>query len=140
MKIAETEFDEAYFCPPDLSIPEVAKILQENFIRAVCIEDKEMVIGMVSDQMILKNLMEGKDLLKLTARDLMREDCPNLDKNIQIEEAYKESKKNPCRVFLVTDEGKVIGQISKKRIEFHYFEIEKTSIYNVKKRIPSIRL
>ena len=140
MKIAETEFDKAYFCPPDFSIPQVAKILQQNFIRAVCIEDKEMVIGMVTDQMILFNLRKGKDLLKLTAKDLMREDCPYLDKNTTIEEAYKKSTHNPCRTFIITEEGKVIGQISKKRIEMYYFEMKKSEIHNLKERISSIRL
>ena len=140
MKISDLAMDQVNYCSSNTSIPEVAKILYENYIRAVYVKDDDDIIGIISDQAILRNLSEGKDLSKLLAKDLMRRDFPKLDKNTSIEDAFKIIDNNPFRTYAITSEGKIIGAIPKSRIIYGFSEEEKYYIYNLKERIQKIKL
>jgi len=140
LKLNEVSVDDASFCSPDTPVADIVKILRKKFIRAVFVGDPENILGIVSDQIIFKNISEGKDLVKMKAKDIMRFDCQMLDINASIEEAYRKSAKNPCRVYAVKREGKVIGEISKKRIALLYNDIKKNEIFDLEKRIKSIKM
>ena len=140
MKISEIELDQVIYCSSNISIPEVAKLLYENFIRAIYIKENDKIIGYISDQLILRNLSEGKELSKLNVKDLMISDFPRFDKNTSIEDAYKAIQNITYRLYAVVSDGEIIGVIPKNRLIRAFSEEEKYQIYNFNERIKQIKL
>ena len=140
MKLSEVEFDEVVFCSPNTPIAEIVNILKKKMIRAVFIGDPENVVGMVSDQLIFESIGDGKDIARMKAMDIMRTDIPIFDINTPIEIAYEKSMQTPYGVFAIKKEGKVIGEISKKRISLIYSDLQKNKIYDLENRIKTLRM
>lgn len=60
---------------PDASLSAIAKTMKERDIGAVPIVDKGKLVGMVTDRDItVRALADGKDIAKLTAKDVMTSD------------------------------------------------------------------
>jgi len=87
-------------------------------------DDKGKVIGVVTEFDLLDKLNEGKELVKLSAEDVMTKDPVTVDVNQSFEDMLKIMvEKNIIRI-PVTQEGRLVGVIARCDILRTYIEPE----------------
>ena len=87
-------------------------------------DDKGKVIGVVTEFDLLDKLNEGKELVKLSAEDVMTKDPVTVDVNQSFEDVLKIMvEKNIIRI-PVTQEGRLVGVIARCDILRTYIEPE----------------
>ena len=87
-------------------------------------DDKGKIIGVVTEFDLLDKLNEGKELVKLSAEDVMTKDPVTVDVNQSFEDMLKIMvEKNIIRI-PVTQEGRLVGVIARCDILRTYIEPE----------------
>lgn len=108
--------------PPVTSLPSdsVSSIVQKMIafdIGAVIVADGENPVGMITERDILKNMLQtSKDSTKTFARDIMSSPIINVEYNKSITDTLKIMRDKHIRRLAVTQEGKVIGIVTQRRI------------------------
>ncbi len=107
---------------PDQSIHEVVhKLLENNISGAPIVNDKNQLVGIISEGDCLKDISSGKyhDLPLMHGRveDLMAKNVIHIRPDVSIFEAAEMFLEYKLRRFPVLDEnGKLVGQISQRDI------------------------
>jgi len=87
-------------------------------------EENGKVIGVVTEFDLLAQVREGKELVKLTADEIMTKDPVTVDVNMPLNDVIDIiMEKNIIRV-LVTNEGRLVGVIARCDILRNYIEPE----------------
>lgn len=100
-------------CQMGDSIEDIAKIMIENNISSVVVEDWEGVIGIVTERDFVK-MWGGKD--PRTAADLMHTELLSIDKENTITVAVEMMGKHHIRHILVRDQDEIVGILSLRDI------------------------
>lgn len=76
-------------------------------------DDQDQVVGIVTELDLLKAMSEGKDLAKLTAEEVMTKDPFTTDVDTPISEVINLMKKYNIIRLPVTDQGALVGIVSR---------------------------
>ena len=87
-------------------------------------DDSGKVIGVVTEFDLLRKVQEGKELVKLTAEDVMTKDPVTVDENKQIEDVLKIMIENNIIRIPVTSKDRLVGVIARCDILRTYIEPE----------------
>jgi len=114
MKIKDIMHKGVEWVSPDTPVAAVAKKMQQYDIGAIPVGENDRLIGMITDRDIaLRAVAEGKDISKLTARDVMSKgvvwcrDSENLGKA-----ALTMESKQVRRMPVIDDNKRMVGMLS----------------------------
>ena len=108
--------------PPVMSLHSdtVSSIVQKMIasdIGAVIVCDGDNPVGMITERDILENVLKtSKDPTKTFARDIMSSPITNVEYNKSITDGLRIMRDKQIRRLAVTQEGKVIGIVTQRRI------------------------
>ena len=114
MKVKDAMHKGAEWVAPDTTVVELAKLMQKHDIGAIPIGENDKLIGMVTDRdIVCRALANGKDVSKLTARDIM---SPNVvwchaDEDLDDATRIMESKK-VRRLPVIDNNKRLVGMLS----------------------------
>lgn len=99
---------------PDATLLAIAKTMREKDIGAVPIVDKGKLVGMVTDRDItVRALADGKDIAKLTAKDVMTSDVASCRSSDTAIAASKLMQERRIRRLPVLDKSEnLVGMVS----------------------------
>jgi len=104
-------------CNPNSSMFEVAKLMLEHNVGSVLVKDSgEEIIGIITKNDILRQLIAGKDLKSIIAKNVMSHPVASCNKTDTIEDALKKFG-NYSRLVVKDETGKVVGVAKKKIVE-----------------------
>ena len=114
MKIKKVMHNGVEWVSPDIPVQELAKKMQQFDIGALPVGENDRLIGMVTDRDIaLRAVANGKDVSRLTARDVMTEGivwCRDID---EVNQAADVMQTRQVRRLPVIDQNKrMIGILS----------------------------
>jgi len=90
------------------------------------LEKDHKVIGIVSEHDVLKAIMEGKELAKVTAREIMTKNPITVKQDTPATEILRLlEEKHLIRMPVVEDEGKLVGVVSRRDIMEGYLRVSK---------------
>jgi len=90
------------------------------------LENDYKVIGIVSEYDLLKAIMEGKELAKVTAREIMTKNPITVNQDTPATEIMRLlQEKHLIRMPVVDDEGKLAGVVSRRDILEGYLRVSK---------------
>ena len=114
MKVKEAMHKGAIWVPPSTPLAELARLMRDQDIGAIPIGENDKLIGMVTDRDIaIRGLADGKDLGKLTARDVMTSTIRYCTSEQTIEDAAKSMRSNKVRRLPVINEKKrLVGMLA----------------------------
>jgi CBS domain-containing protein len=99
---------------PATPVSEIARIMKTADIGAVPITEDGKLLGMVTDRDItIRAVADGRDLSKLTARDVMTAGLTCCGENANIDDAVRTMEEKKIRRLPVTDaEQRLVGMLS----------------------------
>ena len=99
------------------SVKDIALQLVSGPFSGIAItDDKERVIGIVTEYDILNQARKGKDLEKLTAEDMMHNNPVNVDVNTPLHDILEIMIEHGILRIPVTDSLRLVGNISRSDI------------------------
>ncbi|MFA5960618.1 MAG: CBS domain-containing protein [Tatlockia sp.] len=116
------------FIPPDLSVADCINRLIEKNIGALVVQDKESILGIVSERDIIKAcLYEGHDLHSTKARDVVYKEVSVLDLFDTVEKAMETITQTKRRHVLITEKGDLVAILSIGDLLYYLLE-DKTRV------------
>ncbi|MBA5779417.1 CBS domain-containing protein [Stappia sp. F7233] len=114
MKISEVMHRGASSVGPDAAITKIAKIMSDMDVGSIPVAENGRVIGIVTDRDIaLRAVANGKDVSRLTARDIMSSKvncCRELE---DLDTAARMMERNHIRRLPVLDDNdRLVGMVS----------------------------
>jgi len=105
----------------------LAEAMTDGGFGSVPILEKDhKVIGIVSEYDLLKAIMEGKELAKVTAREIMTKNPITVNQDTRATEIVRLlQEKHLIRMPVVNDEGKLAGVVSRRDILEGYLRVSK---------------
>ncbi len=114
MKVKDAMHTGAEWVAPNTPVSDLAKKMRQHDIGALPVGEDDKLIGMVTDRdIVCRGLVNGKDVMQLTARDLMTDkivwcrDDEDLDDAIRIMEA-----KRIRRLPVIDKSKRMVGMLS----------------------------
>ncbi len=114
MKVKQAMHKGAVWVDPGTPVSEIAKTMQKNDIGAIPVGENDRLIGMVTDRdIVCRGLSNGRDLAKLTARDVMTAGITYCTEAEEVEDALliMESKR-VRRLPVINDKKRLVGMLS----------------------------
>lgn len=103
----------------DVSVREVAKVLQQNRVGAVLVEKEGSLTGIISERDIVWRVVaQDKSLDTTKAGDIMSRNVVTFDLNEGMEKLYELMKKIPFRHLPVRRGDKLVGMISSRDLMY----------------------
>jgi CBS domain-containing protein len=93
------------------TVGEAAKIMTNNNIGSLLIEEEEKIAGIVTERDILKFVAEGKNASLVNVKDILNP-IITISTESSVEEANQLMKKNNFRRLPVEENGKIVGIIT----------------------------
>lgn len=114
MKVKQMMHKGVEWVSPDMPLSAIAKKMQQFDIGAVPVGENDRLIGMVTDRDIaLRALANGKDISKLTARDVMSKGVTWCHASDDVNQAASVMESKQIRRLPVIDENKrMVGMLS----------------------------
>ena len=114
MKVAEAMHSGVEWVDPTTPVTEIAKTMKRHDVGAVPVGEDDRLIGMVTDRDITcRGVAKGKDVSKLTARDVMTEGIVYCRAGSELNAAIKLMEKKKVRRLPVIDDNKrMVGMLS----------------------------
>lgn len=114
MKVKRAMHKGVVWVSPDTSLLEIAQKMQEQDIGAVPVGENDKLIGIVTDRdIVCRGVVQGTDLSKMTARDVMTKGITYCNEDHDLEEALEVMEKNKIRRLPVINENKrMVGILS----------------------------
>jgi predicted transcriptional regulator len=114
MKVGQVMTRPVLATTPNARIREIASHLVQAGISGVPVADRDgTIFGVVTEYDILNAVLEGKKLEHLTARDLMQVETISLDVGAELTEALKVFKERHILRVPVTQQGRLVGILSR---------------------------
>lgn len=114
MKIKDMMHKGAEYVAPSATLQQVAKKMKDFDVGAIPVCEGGKPIGIVTDRDItIRVLANGKDVSKLTAKDVMSKNVVHCRDTEEAEDAIRIMEKNQVRRLPVLDEAqKLVGMVS----------------------------
>ncbi len=114
MKVKKAMHEGVVWVSPDTPLMEIAKKMQQEDIGALPVGENDKLIGMVTDRdIVCRGVAAGRDIGRLTARDVMTEGVTWCKEDSEMEEALELMEKNKIRRLPVIDGNKrMVGILS----------------------------
>jgi CBS domain-containing protein len=114
MKVKKAMHKGVVWVTPDTPLTDIAKKMREEDIGALPVGENDKLIGMITDRdIVCRGLAAGKDIAKMTARDVMTKGIAWCKADSEIEEALEMMEKNQIRRLPVIDGNKrMVGILS----------------------------
>ncbi len=114
MKVKKMMHKGVEWVSPDTTVTALAKKMQQSDIGAIPVGEDDRLIGMVTDRDItVRGVVSGKDLAKLTARDVMTAGVIYCRDTETVDEAARIMESKQVRRLPVIDANKrMVGMIS----------------------------
>lgn len=107
------------------SARDVALQLLTGFYSGMPVTDEQgSVIGVVTELDLLKAVWDGKELVKLTAEDIMSKDVVTADVNTPVTDIIETMHDKDVIRLPITKDGKLVGVIARCDILKHLIEPE----------------
>ena len=115
--------------PDDSNIQDIARIMKEELVGSVfLIDDSEKMLGIVTDKSIFDLIVEGKNPLEVKPIDII-EKIDTVHKNTSALEVLEKMKnKGYTRIGVSDDKGRLIGIVSRKKLQFEQIRILKEEL------------
>lgn len=114
MKVKDIMHKGVEWVSPDTPVTAVAKKMQKHDVGAIPVGENDRLVGMITDRDItLRAVAEGKDISKLTARDVMSKSviwCRDSE-NVGTAALTMESKQ-VRRMPVIDDNKRMVGMLS----------------------------
>jgi CBS domain-containing protein len=114
MKVKKAMHKGVVWVTPDTPLMDVAKKMSEEDIGALPVGENDKLVGMITDRdIVCRGVAAGKDMTKMTARDVMTKGIAWCKADSDIEEALEMMEKNQIRRLPVIDGNKrMVGILS----------------------------
>lgn len=114
MKVRDAMHKGAEWVAPNTPISDLARRMREHDIGALPVGDNDKLIGMVTDRdIVCRGLVNGKDVTKLTARDLMTDRIVWCRDDEDLDDAIRIMENKKIRRLPVIDKNKrMVGMLS----------------------------
>jgi CBS domain-containing protein len=114
MKVQKAMHKGVVSVSPETLVSEIAKRMREKDIGAIPVSVKGQLIGMITDRdIVCRGFASGRDLSKLTARDIMTEGVTYCTSAEEVEDALRIMEAKKIRRLPVMDGKKhFIGMLS----------------------------
>jgi CBS domain-containing protein len=114
MKVKDAMHKGADWVAPDTPVAQVAKKMRELDVGSIPVGENDKLIGMVTDRDITcRAVANGKDLSKLTARDVMTKGIVYCRDGEELDDALRIMESKKIRRLPVIDEKKrMVGMLS----------------------------
>jgi CBS domain-containing protein len=114
MKVKDAMHKGAEWVPPTTTVVELAKLMVKHDIGAIPIGENDKLIGMVTDRdIVCRGFSNGKDISKLTARDVMTPNIVWCRDDEDLDDATRIMENKKVRRLPVIDENKrMVGMLS----------------------------
>lgn len=111
MKVKDAMHKGLNYAEPTTSLCDLAKRMREFDVGAIPINDKNKLIGMVTDRdIVVRALANGKDLSHTTAKDVMSKGVIFCRENEELEDAVRlMEQKKIRRLPVLNDNDQAIG-------------------------------
>jgi cystathionine beta-synthase len=103
---------------PDAPVKEVVQLINEKGFSHIPVMKGKSAIGCITENRLMKKLLDNPDLLNVTAEEVMGECCPTLDAKTELSEVKNILKENAA--ILVSDFGLITDIIT--RYDLIYFD------------------
>jgi CBS domain-containing protein len=114
MKAGEIMRSPVLATTPRASVRDIASQLVRNGISGMPVaEPGGTILGVITEADVLAALMEGKQLEKLTAQDIMSTEPITVDTDTPVEDVIKFLNEEGIVRVPVTDKGKLVGIVSR---------------------------
>ncbi|MEM4445887.1 MAG: CBS domain-containing protein [Nitrososphaerota archaeon] len=118
MKVEDVARRKLVTCKIDDDIPSVARLMVEEEVGSVFVEDKSgKIVGLITDGQIFRLLAQRRDTATVKAGDIMTREVYSIDKNASLADAWKLFQSTGVKRLAVTDEGRIIGVLSRKVVQ-----------------------
>jgi CBS domain-containing protein len=114
MKVKEAMHKGAEWVQPSTTVFELARMMAKHDIGAVPIGEHDKLVGMVTDRdIVCRGLINGKDISKLTARDVMTPSIVWCRDDEDLDDATRIMENKQIRRLPVIDKNKrMVGMLS----------------------------
>ena len=114
MKVKDAMHKGAEWVAPNTPVLELAKMMQKHDIGSIPIGENDKLIGMVTDRdIVCRGLANGKDISRLTARDVMTPDIIWCHAEEDLDDATRIMENKKIRRLPVIDGNKrMVGMLS----------------------------
>lgn len=114
MKVKECMCSDVWYCNPDTTISNVAKMMNEKHVGCIPVCDENNgVVGILTDRDItLRGIACGKDVNTTNVSEIMTTNISCCDTNEDISRVAENMGKTGIRRMPVTENGKLVGMLS----------------------------
>lgn len=114
MKVKDAMHKGAEWVQPNTPVSDLARRMREHDIGALPVGENDKLIGMVTDRdIVCRGLTNGKDVAKLTARDLMTKTIVWCRDDEDLDDAIRIMEDKRIRRLPVIDKNKrMVGMLS----------------------------
>ncbi len=99
------------FVNPDAAVKEVVQLINEKGFSHIPVMKGRMAVGCITENRLMKKLLDNPSLIKSSVEDVMEECCPTLDAKTEFSEVKKVLKDNST--ILVSDFGLITDIITR---------------------------
>lgn len=114
MKVKDAMHKGVEWVPPSTPVADLAKKMREHDIGSIPVGENDKLIGMVTDRdIVCRGVGNGKDLSKLTARDVMTPNIVWCHADEDLDDATRIMETKKIRRLPVIDKNKrMVGMLS----------------------------
>lgn len=114
MKVRDAMHKGVEWVDPTTPVTRLAQLMREHDIGAIPIGENDRLIGMVTDRdIVCRGLAVGKDLKKLTARDVMTKGIVFCREDEEIDDATRTMElKQVRRLPVINGDKRMVGMLS----------------------------
>lgn len=114
MKVREVMHEGVTWVDPNASVMDLARKMRDEDIGSIPVGENDRLVGMVTDRdIVCKGLANGKDVSKMTARDLMTGPIVYCRADEDVEDAVRIMEEHAIRRLPVINENKrMVGMLS----------------------------
>jgi CBS domain-containing protein len=100
----------------DAAARDVAAVLAKPHVQSVLVADGDRLVGSVSKESVVAAVAEGRDLRKLTARDLADPDVPTVGPETPLDEALVLMGESGLERVAVVEDGRLLGILPREPV------------------------
>lgn len=114
MKVKQAMHKGVDWCAPDTKLQEIAKLMRKDDVGAIPIGENDRLVGMLTDRdIVIRGLADGKDLAKLTARDVMSPGIVFCTEDEDLDDAiHLMEQKKLRRLPVINAKKRMVGMLS----------------------------
>jgi CBS domain-containing protein len=127
MKVREALLPDPRVVQAGASAREAAELLTHPHVRGVLVADGEKLLGAVTGDSLVAAVARGIDMGTATAGDVCEKDVPTVSPDLPLDEALHRMAELDLERLPVTEDGKLLGVLSREPIARRLAEDEPPS-------------